>query len=231
MNNRKPTFSVTCAADTAEIYIYDAIGQDWFGGISATMVKDELAKIKNVKEITIHLNSPGGDVFEGNAIYNLLNAHKATKYVEIDGLAASMGSVIAMVGDEIRMAENAMMMIHDPRGGMFGTSAELRKQADLIDAVKDSLVGTYVARTGKTEKVVAALMADETWMSAKEAVEMGFATSVTEPKRVAACANLDKFGFRNVPAQLLAKMQSPHDDQVKAELAALRAKIAAAKNN
>src|SRR5688572_22104321 len=108
MSSKKPNFSVTCAAETAEMFIYDVIGDGFFGGVSASMVKDELAKLKGVSRITVHINSPGGSAFDGVAIYNQLKNHKAKIDVEIDGLAASAASVIAMSGDTIAMAENAM---------------------------------------------------------------------------------------------------------------------------
>ena len=107
-------FEIKCKGTMADILIYEDIGDGWLGGISAKTFADELKKLKNLTQLNVRINSPGGAVFDGLAIYNTLKKHKANVTVSIDGLAASIASVIAMAGDQITMAENALMMIHDP---------------------------------------------------------------------------------------------------------------------
>jgi ATP-dependent protease ClpP protease subunit len=164
-----------------EILIYDIVGQDFFGaGVIAKDVKEQLDNIDG--DVTVRINSPGGDVFEGLAIHNLLAEHEGKVTVKVDGYAASIASVIAMAGDEIEMAENAMFMIHNPYTFTVGDADEMRKQADVLDKVKDSLVTTYTARTVLPAEQLSALMDAETWWNAAESVENGFADSVSERK-------------------------------------------------
>ncbi len=165
-----------------EMFLYDAIGSDWMGGIGS---KDVAAAVKDIeaggaKRLNIYINSPGGDVFEGTAIYNVLSRFKGHKTVYVDGLAASAASYIAMVGDEIITAFNAMWMIHNPWGVVIGNANDMRATAETLDTVGGTLVETYVKRTGQAAKDIAAWMDAETWMDAKEAKERGFTDSITE---------------------------------------------------
>lgn len=166
-----------------EILIYEEIGE-W--GITAKHIADKLKEIGAVKDITVRVNSPGGNVFDGCTIYNLLQQSDAKVTVVIDGLCASIASVIAMAGDEVIMAENALMMIHDPWSFAVGTADDFRREADLLDKVKTSLLATYEKRTGMNRDEVAALMTDETWLDSDEAITFGFADSTTDAKLVAA---------------------------------------------
>ncbi|WP_370560083.1 Clp protease ClpP [Edwardsiella tarda] len=172
------------AEDTADISIYEEIG-GW--GISARQFTEELTALGQVNHINLHIHSPGGDVFDGIAIYNLLKNHPASKTVYIDGLAASMASVIAMVGDPIIMPENAMMMIHKPWGFAGGDANEMRDYADLLDKVESVLIPAYAEKTGKTADEIAALLEQETWMSGVECVEQGFADKTINPVKAMAC--------------------------------------------
>lgn len=190
------------ANEEADILIYEEIGEGWFGGISAKQFAEDIKKLGDLKTITVHMNSPGGNVFDGVTIYNILKQHKARVIMNIDGLAASIASVIAMAGDEIRMAHNAMMMIHDAWGLVIGSSAEMRKTADMLDKVDGTIVGTYSRRTQMDEDKVKNLMHAETWMNAEEALAYGFVDSITDELDLAACFDLSKFGFRRTPAQL-----------------------------
>lgn len=187
---------------TGEIWLYDQIGSDFWGeGISAKTFTKELTALGKVSTINLRINSPGGDVFDGLTIYNQLNAHPARVTVDVDGLCASIASVIAMAGDEIRMAGNAMMMIHNPHGMAIGDSTEMQRVAALLDQVKGNLADTYAARTGNLRASIEAWMSDETWLTADAAVQMGFADAVTQEQRVAASFGL-LANFRNVPAHL-----------------------------
>ena len=178
--NNQSWYSIKAkASDTAEISIYDEIG---FWGVSAASFAQDLKSCgNNLKQINLHIHSPGGDVFDGIAIYNLLKNHPANVTVYIDGLAASMASVIAMAGNEIIMPENAMMMIHKPWGIQGGDAEDMRKYADLLDKVENTLIPAYATKTGKTPEELAEMLSAETWLNGKECVEQGFADKLAEP--------------------------------------------------
>ncbi|OAT46100.1 putative Clp family protease [Proteus hauseri ATCC 700826] len=168
---------------TADIYIYDEIG-GW--GISARRFTEDLLSMGNLSHINLHIHSPGGEVFDGIAIYNQLKNHSATITVYIDGLAASMASVIAMVGDTVIMPKNAMMMIHKPWGVSWGDANDMREYADLLDKLENVLIPAYVAKTGKTTEEITAMLEQETWLDGDECVEHGFADKVIEPVKAMA---------------------------------------------
>ena len=173
-------FSARAKADASggELYLYDVIGGDFFGGISSRDVQASLASMGAVRQLDVYLNSPGGDVFEGIAIGNLLARFPAPVTIHVDGLAASIASVIAMAGKRIAMAPNAMMMIHDPWAVSMGGADEMRKMADTLDQVAATLGQTYATRTRQTPEAVRAWMAAETWMDSATAVERGFADCI-----------------------------------------------------
>lgn len=183
--------------DEAEILLYDEIG--FFGVDAQSFARD----LKAIDAATIHLriNSPGGSVFDGVAIHNALKDHPARIIVHIDSLAASMASVIALAGDEVRMAENAFFMIHDPWTLTIGNAAQLRKDADLLDKLAESTIRTaYIAKTGQTEAQVRAWMADETWFTAEEAKAAGFIDAIETKSTVKAAFDLSVFA--KAPAAL-----------------------------
>lgn len=181
---------------SAELWLYGYIG-GW-GGISAKQVADDLKAIGKVDTINVRMNSFGGEVVEGFAIYNQLHRNAATIEVDIDGAACSIASIIACAGSTVRMARNALYMIHDPAGGAWGTSKDLRATADLLDQVREQLVETYVKKTGLEASVVSDYMAAETWFKANDAAELGFVNQITDALEMAASADLSK--FRNVPS-------------------------------
>lgn len=165
--------------ETAELFIYGVIGDD-FGGITSKEVANELKAAKKASEIVVHINSVGGSVFESHAIYAQLTSHKAKKSVTVDGVAASGGSVIAMAGDSITMAKAASMMIHEAWNITIGTADDMRKTAAILDQLNGQLVELYAARTGQKEDKVRQMLADETWMTADQALELGFATDINQ---------------------------------------------------
>ncbi len=182
--NQKSWFRMQAKEDqTADIYIYDEIG-GW--GISARRFTEDLISLGNLSHINLHIHSPGGEVFDGIAIYNQLKNHSATITVYIDGLAASMASVIAMVGDTVIMPKNAMMMIHKPWGVSWGDANDMREYADLLDKLENVLIPAYVAKTGKTTEEITAMLEQETWLDGDECVEHGFADKVIEPVKAMA---------------------------------------------
>lgn len=195
-------------ATSAELIIYDVIGDEFFG-VTAKMIADELGFLgDDIEDITVRINSPGGSVFEGTAIHNLLKQHKAKITVLIDGWAASIASIIAMAGDDIQIGTNAFIMIHNPWAVAYGEADELRRTADNLDQIRDVLVLTYAERTGGDVDEISEMMAVETWMTGPEAVERGFADSVYQAKeQVAACATdfVKKYAdhFKSVPDNVL----------------------------
>ena len=194
--SRKTWFTITNAADApaAEISIHDEIGA-W--GISA---KDFLGQLKNIpagRPLTLSLHSPGGEVFDGLAIYHALKA-RGNVNVRIEGLAASMASVIAMAGTRIEMPRNAYLMIHNPSGFAMGESSDMRQLADLLDKLKGSLIAAYRDRTKKSDEDLTAMMDAETWLTGEEAVAQGFADEVTDAVALSASA----FKGSRITAQL-----------------------------
>jgi ATP-dependent Clp protease protease subunit len=188
-----------------EIWLYDQIGASFWGdGITANEFRKELAALGKVSTINVRINSPGGDVFDGFAIYNQLVQHPAEIEVDVDGVAASIASIIAMAGNTIRMAKNSMMMIHNPQGVAIGDSNEMDRVKALLQQVKGNLTTTYVDRTGNSVADLEAWMDEETWFTAEACVERGFADLVTKESRVAACFDLSR--FRNVPQDLKARV-------------------------
>lgn len=164
-------------SDSGEIFLYDEIGPAFWGMIDAATVIETLDAMQG-RRVTIRINSPGGSVDEGVAIYNALQRHNGGVDVAIDSLAASAASFIAMAGESITIAKNAMVMIHSPWTLAIGNSTELRNQADILDKYNENLVGIYADRSGKSSEEILGILADETWYTAQEAVESGFADQV-----------------------------------------------------
>lgn len=174
----------------ASLYLYDEIS--YWSYNDADTFRQRLASI-DADVIDLHINSPGGSVFEGVAIYNLLLAHKARVIVHIDGLAASIASVIALAGDEIHIAENAMVMIHNPTAMVWGEAEDCRKMADSLEAVKAAILNTYESRTNLDRSALDAAMTAETWYGADEAVANGFASQKVAAQKIAARWNAGDF--------------------------------------
>lgn len=174
--------------NNAELMLYGEISDtSWWGDeVTPKAFKAELDALGDIEQIDIYINSGGGDVFAGEAIYNMLRRHNARKIVHIDGLAASIASIIAMAGDEIVMPENAMLMIHEAWTITGGNKRDLRGMADTLERLDGALCGIYVARTGKAEDEIMQMMESETWMTAHEAVDAGFADTLESNKKIAA---------------------------------------------
>ncbi|AMV20418.1 head maturation protease, ClpP-related [Planctomyces sp. SH-PL14] len=195
-------------AEKSEILIYDVIGEGFFyGGVSAKAVKAALRDL-GPKDVTVRINSPGGSIFEANAIYNLLKEHEGKVTTIIDSLAASAASYIAMVGETRKIAANAMIMIHEPAAVTFGDAAEHQKTAGLLEKLRDVIVNMYRDRSGIEDQQLRSWMLDETWFTADESKEHGFVDEILPnvgektPKEATARWNLSN--FRNVPANWLA---------------------------
>jgi ATP-dependent Clp protease, protease subunit len=216
-----PNYRVRMAGSkAAEIYLYDEIGGGmWGGGISAKQFAEDLKSLGKIDTLNVRVNSPGGDVFDGLAIYSTLKRHPANVVMDIDGMALSIASVIVMAGNQVNMAKNAMMMIHDPWTCSCGTADDFRKQADLMDQVKGNLVTTYADRTKMDEAEIADLMSAETWLTADDALSNGFVDGVTEDLQLAARFDLSR--FRNAPKALARAQPRPVGTDI------FRSKIAA----
>lgn len=197
------------ASAAPEIYLYGPIGEGWFEeGVTAAKVVKDLNALGKKKDIIVRIDSPGGNVFEGTNIYNALVRNAANIVVHIDALAASIASIIAMAGAEIHMADNALMMIHEPAGLVAGTAADMRKMADTIDKARENLVRIYAQRTGNKDSKISDWMRDETWFTAMEALEAGMVTDITPGQKLAALntrgmTNEDLarlYGYHRVPS-------------------------------
>lgn len=186
---------------SAEILLYEDIGESWFGGISAKAFVEKLRALGSVDTIDVRISSYGGDVFDGLAIYRNLVEHKAKITTHIDGVAASIASVIAMAGSEIHIGASAQIMIHDAWAHASGNAAEMRDLANLLDTTSGALADVYAARTGRGRDEIRQLMKATTWMLGDEAVEAKFATKVSGNLMVAAKFDPSKHKF-SVPPQL-----------------------------
>tara|TARA_B100001057_G_scaffold27485_1_gene25256 strand:+ start:4263 stop:5444 length:1182 start_codon:yes stop_codon:yes gene_type:complete len=173
--------------------------------VSGSEFLRELKDLGDVDSIDLRIHSPGGSVLDGWAIANGIKNHPAHVVARVEGLAASMGSVVLMSADEIEVPQNAYVMIHNVSGGAFGEAEELESMAALMRKLQDDVTDFYANATGKGREEVAEMMAAETWMNGEDAVKHGFATRVLEPVKAAACADLDTLvsKFENVPAAVL----------------------------
>ncbi len=188
-NKRMWQIKQSAEADVLDMYIYGDVEGDYFdwwewevveSETSANHFREELAKYPNAKRINIYINSYGGSVFEGTAIYSQLRRHSAEKVVYIDGFACSVASVIAMAGDKVIMPSNTMMMIHDAMTGTFGNARQLRKSADDLDVIMEGNRQAYLDKSsGKiSEETLKELLENETWLTAQQCLEYGFADEV-----------------------------------------------------
>ena len=188
--NRMWELRQAATPDTLDLYIYGYVESDWYNWwgdlqrseTSANHFRAELSKHPNATQINIYINSNGGSVFEGTAIYNQLRRHPAHKTVYVDGFACSIASVIAMAGDTVIMPRNTMMMVHNMLMGVFGNAAELRKAADDLDDINAAGRQAYLSKSaGKiTEEQLIALMDAETWLTAEQCIAYGFADEYAE---------------------------------------------------
>ena len=198
-----PWYSIRNAGTSAEISIYEEIGM---GGVTPAAFISELAALKSLP-ITVRINSLGGSVFDGLAIYNLLRDHVGGVTIRIDGVAASMASVVAMAGTRVIMSESALMMIHNPNSEVAGEASDLRNMAGVLDQVKNSLVAAYQRKTNLPPNRLAAMMDAETWMSAADALELGFIDAIEKSALVA--AKFDTARMPNLPAKFKNLMSQP----------------------
>ena len=172
-----------------DVYIFDEIGAF---GMNAQSFIDEIKGFKNTP-LNLHINCVGGDVFEGMAIYNVLKKRTAETTVYIEGIAASMGSVVALAADKVVMAENSLFMIHNAWGGAMGEAKELKKTANLLEKISNEIADIYIKKTNLPYDKVKEMMDEETWLNADEAFELGFVDSISDAIKVAAKYDVSKF--------------------------------------
>lgn len=172
------------SSEDATISVYDTIGWSWEGeGVTAKRISAALRAIGG-RDVTVNINSPGGDFFEGVAIYNLLRAHPHKVTVQVMGLAASAASVIAMAGDEILMGDGSFLMIHNAWAIAIGNRHDMITASEQLTPFDAAMADVYAARSGMTSIQTAALMDKETWINATQAVEDGFATGLMESSQI-----------------------------------------------
>ena len=184
----------------AEILLYDDIANfddDKWGYISAKGLINKIKALGNIQNITLRINSNGGNVFQAQAMYNFLRTHPANVTVRVDGIAASAASLVAMAGNKIIMPENSYMMIHNPAGGVMGEADDMREVADILDKIRDMIANAYVARTGQEREKIISLMDAATWMTANEAHELNFCDEVEKAVEITAMAVKDGIIFKN----------------------------------
>jgi len=188
-------FDVKNKEDTGEIYIYgDITSAKWIEeDVTPTWFKDQINKLKGMKYINLFINSAGGGVFAGMAIYNILKRQTAKITARIDGIAASISSVIAMAADEIIMPKNALIMMHNPYSIMIGDANDMRKEADLLDKVKSIIVGAYKDKSQLSDEKIITMMDEETWLTGEEALKIGFADTLEKNKEVSASIKNNKY--------------------------------------
>lgn len=207
----KKWFSMSAQGGVGEILIYDMIGRDWWTGEGVT-AKDfdaELKALGPVSEIVLRVNSPGGDVFDGVAIHNMLKMHSAKITAHVDGIAASAASLIVMAADTIVMPANAFMLIHEPRCAAWGTVETLMAAAADLERMSATFANAYAERSGQAPEDVRALMAEDRLMDAEEAKSLGYADDVGEPVRMAA-----SFDMSRLPQEAREKIAAVMSAQV-----------------
>lgn len=216
--------------NSAELTLYGDIANEswWEDDVTPKQMSDELAAMGDVSDITVRINSGGGDVFAGVAIHSMLKRHPANITVYIDGLAASIASIIAMAGDKIIMPKGSMLMIHNPWSFTAGDSSDFRKMADTLDTIRESMIPIYVEKTGLNSEEIISLLDSETWLTAEEAVNKGFATDVEDSVKVAASIRgkntvvngikMDLSRFKNAPTPTVAPETEDNDDDEGAPL-------------
>lgn len=169
--------------DTRILRLEGPIDEESFWGdeITPQMFRDELESGEG--DVTVWINSPGGNVFAAAEIYTMLKDYKGSITVKIDAIAASAASVVAMAGDTVQMSPVAMLMIHDPSTVAMGNTKDMEKAIEVLNEVKESIINAYAAKSGLTHARIANLMSNETWMNAKKAVELGFADEILFAKK------------------------------------------------
>lgn len=192
---------------SADLYFYGDIVSDWWGAWQdedqyPDAIRTFLDGVKDVANLNVYVNSGGGSVFAGLAIYNMLKRHKANKTVYVDGVAASISSVIAMAGDRVIIPSNAFLMIHKPWSASYGNATDFRKMADDLDAIEEGILNVYKEnlKEGVDIETIREMVANETWLNGAEA-EKYFNIEVAESNGAAACASGYFTNYKKMPKE------------------------------
>ncbi|EML7933964.1 Clp protease ClpP [Providencia rettgeri] len=205
---------IRAASSNNTISVLDVIGEDYWGeGVTAKRISGALRAIGN-NDIVVNINSPGGDMFEGLAIYNLLRAHSGKVTVNILGIAASAASIIAMAGDEIQMGRGAFLMIHNCWSIGVGNRHDFAKLAANLEPFDKSMADIYVARSGQPESVVSKMMDDETYIASSDAIAKGFADRLLAADEINDGDESPQAAIRKLDAAL-AKAEMPRSERRK----------------
>lgn len=221
----------------AELYLYGIIeSQTWWGDeITPQTFKREMDALGDISELNVYINSDGGDVFAGQAIHSMLKRHKAYVNVYIDGIAASIASVIAMAGDTVYMPRNSMMMIHSPWTMAKGNATDFRKLAEGLDVVCESMIAAYQEKSGVNREELLQMLNDETWLSAEKAVEQGFADEIEQQKMITASMRdgnlyinnqvINLTQFHHAPNVIVAELEQSQESARKRSLSLYEKRI------
>ena len=208
-------YKFSCRSGVATLYIFDVI--DRFGGIGARDIARDVDAAGDVTTLQVRVNSEGGDILEAIGIYNILKSHPARVEMFVDGMALSAAALVVMAGDHIEIAANARMMIHNPMGTTVSAeSDEHRSMAELLDSLRESVAQTHADRTGQSLETILQLMDEETWLTASEAIELGFADA--EGKALKVAAHVKTRQYRNIPKEMISTEKeadmAEHENQV-----------------
>jgi ATP-dependent Clp endopeptidase proteolytic subunit ClpP len=220
-------FRAALEADTLSLLVFGPLGEGQ--GEHAIVAANVVQQIQDFRgtAIDVYINSPGGIVFEGLAIYNALRRHEARTTIYIDGICASAATIVAMAGDRIIAADNATLMVHAVYNTVRGDAADMRKEAEVLDQLTDTLVNLYMQRTGRSRQEVAGWVAEETWFTAAEALRLGLVDEVAAASRAVAQWDCAAFGIRPPNSGLGARDSGLAIAELRREVAALRGDLAA----
>lgn len=209
----------------AELVLYGTIGESmWEEGITGKAVSQALKDFGAIDKLDVRINSMGGDVFDGVTIYNRLKQLDAEVTVYVDGLAASIASIIAMAGDEVIMSEGSLFMIHSPMTMAWGNQRDFEEKIQVLDTIEEEMLGIYSRKTGMNRSELRNMLHAETWFGAEEATDMGFATAIEDEKMVACSDSMVKYFskmYKNMPTEKIVT----ESKVVKSKLKAINSNI------
>lgn len=197
-----------------DIYVYGDIGESFWGGETSVSASDFARALRDADgdDVTIHVNSVGGNVFDANTMSELVRSYKGSTTTSIEGIAASAASFFALTADSVVMNPSALLMIHNPYTSCYGNADEMRKTADMLDKVRSTITGQYVRKTGMDESEVERMMDAETWLDATEALDLGFVDSISDAAPIAARLTKEALDrFRSAPKSLVAQLRGAGD--------------------
>ena len=203
------------ANKTGELLLYGEIASSQFWGdeVTPTQIDAEIKALGEIDTLNVYINSGGGSVFAGMAIYNIIKRCKASvKNAYVDGLAASIASVIPMACDKVFIPSNAVMMIHNPAGAIMGCAEEMRKMAEILDKLRETISNVYAEKTGMGKEELHKMMDEEKWMTAAECLEMGFCDEMQAEVKIAASVDTNFLNFGDV------KIDTSHFKNFKPEI-------------